>query len=96
MAFEWDENKNKSNLDKHGIDFNQAKEVFNDDNKIEMPDTRNDYGEKRTKIIGKAVDLVLSVVYTMRDKVTRIISARAASRNERKKYNDKKQSDNEQ
>ncbi len=31
MDFEWDENKNKSNVEKHGIDFNQAKEVFNDD-----------------------------------------------------------------
>jgi len=80
MEFEWDENKNKSNIEKHGIDFNQAKEVFNDDNKVEVPDDRQDYGEKRTKIIGKAVDLILSVIYTLRGAATRIISARAAGR----------------
>ena len=33
MKFEWDENKNKSNQDKHGIDFNNAKEVFQDNNR---------------------------------------------------------------
>lgn len=58
MEFEWDKNKNESNKEKHGIDFNQAKEVFEDMDKIEVPDNRKDYGEKRTKIIGKAFDLV--------------------------------------
>jgi len=84
--FEWDENKNKSNLDKHGIDFGQATEVFKDDNKIETPDNRKDYGEERFKIIGKAIDLIISVIYTMRDTVIRIISARAASKKERDDY----------
>jgi uncharacterized DUF497 family protein len=94
MEFEWDENKNQTNLEKHSIDFNQAKEVFNDKNKIEIPDSRNDYGENRTRIIGKAIDLVLSVIFTMRGTVTRIISARVASRKERQLYSDKKQLDN--
>ena len=65
MEFEWDENKNKSNTDKHGVDFNQAKEVFNDEHKTEFPDTRKDYGENRINVIGKAFDLILSVIYTM-------------------------------
>jgi uncharacterized DUF497 family protein len=90
MKFEWDENKNKSNLEKHGIDFNQAKKVFNDKDKIEFTDKRKDYGEERIKIIGKAMDLLLSVVYTMQDTTVRIISARAASRKERKDYNNNK------
>jgi len=85
--FEWDTLKNKSNLDKHGIDFIQAKEVFKDENKIETPDNRYDYGEQRFKIVGKAIDLVLSVIYTMRGAVIRIISARAASKKEREDYN---------
>ncbi len=90
MKFEWDGNKNKSNLEKHGVDFNQAKEVFSDKDKIEITDNRKDYGEERTKIIGKAMDLLLSVVYTMRDATVRLISARAASRKERKDYNNNK------
>jgi len=90
MEFEWDENKNKSNLEKHGVDFNQAKEAFYDKDKIEITDNRKDYGEERKKIIGKAMDLFLSVIYTMRGAAIRIISARAASRKERKDYNNNK------
>jgi uncharacterized DUF497 family protein len=95
MEFEWDENKSKINLEKHGVDFNQAKDVFNDKDKMELPDNRKDYGEQRVKIIGRAIDLILSVIYTMRGAVVRIISARAASRAERDLYNNKKQSENE-
>lgn len=87
MHFEWDENKNKSNLAKHGFDFNQAKEVFKDVDKVEFPDERRDYGEKRIRVLGKAVNLILAVIYTMRDAVVRIISARAASEKERELYN---------
>ena len=90
MKFEWDENKNKSNLEKHGIDFNQAKEVFNDKDKIEITDNRKDYGEERKKIIGKVMDLLLSIIYTIRGTAVRIISARAASKKERKDYNNNK------
>ena len=89
MQFEWDENKNSSNQEKHGVDFNQAIEVWNDENRLETPDNRKDYGETRIKIIGKALNLMLSVIYTTRDTVTRLISARSASRGERKKYNEK-------
>lgn len=91
MEFEWDENKNKSNLEKHGLDFKQTKEIFNDADKIEVSDDRKDYGEKRIRIIGKAVNLILSVIYTMRGAVIRIISARAASRKEKEMYNNNKQ-----
>ena len=59
--------KNNINLKKHGVDFNQAKEVFNDKGKIEIIDNRKDYGEERKKIIGNAMDLLLSVIYTMRE-----------------------------
>ncbi len=86
MEFEWDDNKNKVNLEKHGIDFEQAKEIFMDDDRIEKDDDRKDYGEMRKKTIGKALDLILSVIYTMRGAVVRLISARAASRKERTEY----------
>jgi len=86
VEFEWDESKNSSNIEKHGVDFVQSKEVFSDENKLEISDNRKDYGEQRMKIIGKSIDLVLSVIYTMRGSVIRIISARAASKKERDAY----------
>jgi len=49
MKFEWDENKNLINIKKHGIDFNQAKEIFKYKYPIEVPDERKNYGEIRIK-----------------------------------------------
>ncbi len=89
MEFEWDENKNRTNLEKHGVDFEQAKKVFFDDFKSEMADNRKDYGEQRLKTVGKSLDLILSVIYTIRETVIRIISARSASSKERNIYNQK-------
>ena len=89
MEFEWDENKNKSNQDKHRIDFNDAKDVFKDENSKATKDIRKDYGESRWKIIGKIYGSIISVIYTIRDKAVRIISARKASRKERDEYNNK-------
>ena len=87
MDFEWDENKNRSNNEKHGIDFNDAKEVFKDENNRIAPDLRMDYGELRWKIIGKIYGSIISAIFTERNKIIRIISARRASGNERKEYN---------
>ncbi len=52
MEFDWDENKNNSNKEKHGISFEEAKGVFNDDQRITYEDSRNDYGEVRFIMIG--------------------------------------------
>ncbi len=89
MKFEWDENKNKKNIDKHGIDFNDALTIFDDDDRIEAIDDRNDYGEERLQVIGEAKPGVLMVAYTWRHSNTtrRLISARTASKNERAMYN---------
>ena len=87
MNFEWDENKNKSNQEKHEIDFNDAKDVFEDPKSIETEDTRKEYGEKRFIIIGKARNVILTVVYTIRATAIRLISARRSRRNERNNYN---------
>jgi len=86
MEFEWDETKNNKNLAKHELDFNQAKEVFYDNKKIESPDKRFNYNEDRFKVIGKAKDLIITVIYTLRNTVIRIISARLASKKERHEY----------
>jgi len=88
MVFEWDENKNKSNIEKHNIDFETAQKVFNDVNKIEISieNSTQQYGEQRNMVIGIVVNLVYAVVYTLRGSIYRIISARRANRNERILY----------
>lgn len=90
MDFEGDENKYKSNCEKHGIDFKDAKEVFNDKGKLNSIDNRKDYGEERYILIGKAFNVIIVVVYTFREKTIRIISARLASKYERYNYFNRK------
>ena len=82
--FEWDNNKNRSNQKKHGISFEDASDIFNDNDRIQYQETRD--GEKRYKIIGKAFEAIITVIYTMRDLIVRIISARRSSKDERKAY----------
>jgi uncharacterized DUF497 family protein len=88
VLFEWDEVKNMSNLDKHGIDFNDAITIFDDDDRIEAVDDRNEYGEERIQVIGQAKPGILMAVYTWRQNGTsrRMISARTASKKERLMY----------
>lgn len=88
MLFEWDEVKNMSNLDKHGIDFNDTITIFDDDDRIEAVDDRNEYGEERIQVIGQAKPGILMAVYTWRQNGTsrRMISARTASKKERLMY----------
>lgn len=85
MQFEWDENKNRSNFRKHGIDFADAAMVFFDTDRIEALDERN-YCEDRIQTIGVVNDFVLFVVYTIREFNYRMISARRATKYERETY----------
>jgi uncharacterized protein len=87
MVFEWDAAKNAANLEKHGIDFEDAIGIF-DGPVLEQPDDRRDYGEQRIVAFGVVEDRELAVVYTIRGTHRRIISARRADRNERKEYRD--------
>ncbi|MBQ4466599.1 MAG: BrnT family toxin [Firmicutes bacterium] len=88
MFFEWDEDKNKSNLTKHGIDFETAAFVFNDDNRLEYFDFDHSVEEERFITIGAINDvtIVVVVVYTVRTSAIRIISARKATKQERNYY----------
>ncbi len=86
MDFEWDENKNSINNEKHGFDFNMAKLVFLDKNRVTFQDKRKDYGESRWVTIGKMNKIIIVVVFTIRNMIIRIISARIANRKERKMY----------
>jgi len=95
--YEWDENKNKSNQQKHSISFKKAKEVFEDQNAVEF--RGNSSTEFRIMRIGKTLSKILiAVVYTLRSVSIRIISARQASKEETKSYLENslsKQSDDE-
>jgi uncharacterized DUF497 family protein len=87
MTFEWNENKRKANLAKHGIDFLDIKPVFYDPCKVEEIDNRKDYGEIRANTIGKFQDEVIVIVaHTDSNGVIRIISARQADKKERNLY----------
>jgi uncharacterized DUF497 family protein len=85
MDFEWDRSKAATNLAKHGIDFSDVVDVFDDMELLIIVDHQR-YSELRYRAIGKVDDQILSVAYMMRAEVCRIISARRASRNERKHY----------
>ena len=87
MKFEWNEEKNRINQQKHGISFETAMMVFNDDDRIEIYDFEHNVDEDRYNTIGK-VDDVLFVVYTERKENIRLISARLATRLERSVYYD--------
>ena len=86
--FEWDEAKNHSNIRKHGIDFDIAKRVFGGVVVTEI-DGRKDYGEVRYRGIGTVQGKAMVATYTERFGRTRIISARPASRKERRKYHER-------
>ena len=84
--FEWDNEKNASNIRKHGVSFEDATRVFYDEFSYMAYDDR-DYGEDRFQIIGMAYEKILFIVYTERNENTiRIISARRADREESEAY----------
>lgn len=85
-SFEWDENKRASNLEKHGIDFEEAIEAFNDPQSIEYR-SAGEHDETRCVLIGAAGTRVIAVIYTIRELSVRIISARLARREERERWN---------
>jgi uncharacterized DUF497 family protein len=88
MAIERDSNKNKINIEKHGIDFFDAYKIF-ENPVISKLDNRIDYKEKRFIGIGKLDQIVVVFVYTKRGKNFRIISIRKANKIERKIYNER-------
>lgn len=87
MKFEWDENKNFINKEKHKISFETAVHVFDDPYYIEMFDFEHSVDEDRYIAIGKVGD-VLFVVFTERKDFIRMISARLATNAERGLYYD--------
>ncbi len=87
MKFEWDENKNLINKEKHKISFETAAHVFEDPNYIEMYDFEHSVDEDRYIAIGRVED-ILFVVFTEKKEAIRIISARLATNMEKELYYD--------
>jgi len=86
MEFEWDEDKAASNLDKHGVSFDYASRVFLDVHRSEFEDLRFQYNERRFAVLGYIDSRLFHVVYTWRNHVCRLISARKASRREQTEH----------
>jgi uncharacterized DUF497 family protein len=92
IRFEWDDNKNKANIKKHDVSFEEAKSVFYDENARLISDPDNSIEEERFVIIGISRKLKLLIVchcYRESESVIRIISARKAVSKEMKMYGDK-------
>ena len=89
MQFEWDENKNRINIKKHKISFDEAKTVFYDEEALVIDDPDHSEDEERFIILGesnKANLLVVCHCYRVSDTVIRIISARRATKTETNQY----------
>lgn len=86
MKFGWDKNKNKQNIQKHGISFEEATEIF-DGVVFTSIDERYDYEEIRELSIGATQGVVIiTVAHTDRNSKIRLISARKATPKERTTY----------
>lgn len=87
FTFEWDPQKARQNEAKHGVFFSEASTVFGDAFSVTIPDQDHSIGEARFLTIGMSHrQRLLVVAHTDRDDVIRLIHARAATRSERKVY----------
>ncbi len=87
--FDWDENKNRINLEKHGITFEEASTVFFDDRAILFDGPEHSIDEDRFLLLGMSETAKVCIVchcYRESDTVIRIISARQATRKEEQRY----------
>ena len=88
FAFNWDDEKNEQNRRDHGIDFNDAMEIFYGPT-IESLDVDHSIVENRYTAYGMASGRGLRVTYTMSGEVYRLISARKADRHDTRRYYEK-------
>lgn len=89
LSFEWDEAKAESNIEKHGVSFEDAKSVFWDEAALLLADDDHSDHEERFHLLGLDADskeLVVCHCYRRDDDVVRIVSARRAERWEQRIY----------
>lgn len=87
--FDWDDNKNKINIAKHGISFEEASSVFLDERALLFDDPEHSEEEDRFLLLGMSEDANLCIVchcYRESDTVIRLISARKATKKESERY----------
>jgi len=75
LDFEWDKNKNMENIKKHGVSFEEARDVFYDENRVIHIDAEHSFTENRFICFGKCKNDILTVRFTMRGDNIRIIGA---------------------
>lgn len=85
MQYEWDEQKRKANLRKHGFDFVEAAKVFAGVT-LSILDDREDYGEERYVTLGLLKNTVVVIAHTEQPDLIRVISMRKATRYEEENY----------
>lgn len=93
LRFEWDARKAAANLRKHGVSFDEARTVFFDESALLRPDEEHSDDEDRFVLLGVSGRLRTVVVchcYRQDDEVIRLISARKASSDERRQYDDRR------
>jgi len=87
LQFEWDSKKARANKRKHGITFEEASTIFSDPLSITIHDPVHSVGEDRFITVGtSATGRLIVAVHTERGDTIRIISARNATRNEKRQY----------
>ena len=86
MDFEWDRSKADANDAKHGVPFEVARRVFDDDACVVLEDARQDYGEERFVALGMIDGRIYMVAFTWRGEICRLISARKANAREIRRH----------
>ena len=87
LRFEWDPRKAATNRAKHGVSFEEASSVFGDPLGLFVDDPRHSVGERRHVLLGSSEQhRLLAVMFTEREEVIRVVSARKVTRRERKSY----------
>lgn len=86
----WDDSKREANLAKHGYDFPDLAELFDGRFVVTRRDERFSYGEPRYNMLAQFRGRIVNVTFTPRAGLAHLISARPASREERKVYDERK------
>ena len=88
MRYEWDEAKNRKNLAKHGLSFEDAERVFSG-HCITFEDGRFDCGDERFVTLGLLAGRLVVIAHSPRDEGARIISMRKGNRREQETYQER-------
>lgn len=86
MEFEYDPQKSQVNKTKHGLDFEEAQQIWEDIDRLEVPISRIVDGEERSLMIGRISEKLWTAVFTQRGSAIRLISVRRARKKEEEEY----------